>query len=399
MSEPSTNSRLSLVSSVLFELQHNPEGCGDFAAKLCSARQILSEMPEESLPFISNLLELSTRQLGEHPETAACNFFAGQVNKQFNLPQYEKCFEKAFQLRLKLLGPSDKSTVEAAHEYAASSKTWDDSEPGRLRTRAVAIFAMHHGLVQLKTIKILPPVERRLAALEFDNPPLPGAVTLKASVQSKVRLIVDYPEPASDDERIEVLNRTSRALERNRFMSPDFPDVSEALHEVTSLYNKLEADAELWTKYPAVEHWILATLMEHQGLKEFDRANYTTAAKLFDTVQKIRTAVLPSKHADIALSQFRRAAVSVQLGELSAAEELYLEANDSIEPVRDHQVYLHAGILHNLGALHMRRGTMQAADRLFERAMGQLNKVPDSFQQTKVCRENLQRAKNTLASS
>lgn len=400
MSDASAQLRINLASSVLFELQHNPaaEGAAD---KLAQVRQTLAQVPPaEALPYVRNLLEIAQRLLGEdHLETISCCFLAGLVNKGAEIPQLERCFETAFAKRLKLLGPLNPDTAAVAYEYALACKVWDDSEQGRLRTRAVGAFSMSYGLAHSRTMKIIPPTERRLVNLEFDSPPVQGAVVLKSTKQSKVILVVDDHQPRSDAERTDVLMQASAELERNRFMSPDFPRVSESIYEATSLYNKLEDDSRVWELLAPLEHVVLASLLEHQGLKEMDRSNYKEALHIFDTVERVRARVLPPGHPDIALNEMRRGFVLVQMDDLAGAEDLYLQANDVLEPIRDEQLYLHAAVLHNLAALHFRKGALVPAEKLFERAAGQLEKVTDVVPQISVCRENLKRVKNSRSSS
>ncbi len=401
MSESPTQPSVNVAADLLNELQQNSDAVQAAEKKLAASRHILSQVPsDEALPYIASLLALARRHLGEeHLETAACSLLAGVINKGYDSPQFEHCFENAFNIRLKQLGPLSAETAAAAYEFAAACKVWDDSEQGRLRSRAVATCSMVYGLVNTRTIKIIPPTDRRLVNLEFDSPPVSGTVTIKAARQSKVILVVDDPQPRSDPERAEVLRQASSQLERNRFMSPDFPQVSESIYEATSLYGKLDDASKVWTNPPPLEHIVLSMLLEHQGLKEMDRFNYKEASHIFNVVHKVRLRCLPAGHPDLALNQLRRGLIAAYQDNLNLAEELYLLANDALEPIREQQLFLHAAVLHNLGALHLRRGALTPAERLFERAAGQLEKITDVVPQLKICRDNLQRVRKSVSPS
>ena len=400
--EKGTRSTASSIASINDLLDKLGTSSQDNAASLIaeSRIEIASLAPAAAESFLSKLLESSSGIFGaEHLETAGCLFDLSACHKALERAGYERGFQKSLQIQLKELGPLHRDTLKTAYHYASSCKVWDDSEQGRLRTRAVATGAMSYGLLHARTREIVPPPDKRLIHLEFDSPPEPDAVPPNTGRSSKVILVVDDPQPRSNAERADILMRASRELERHRFMAPDFPQVSEAMHEAQAVYGKLDDESPVWHNPSAVEHLVLALLLELQALKEIDRKNLKEAMQLLETVYKVRAKVLEPGHPDLVLNLFRRGLVSALQNELSQAEELSWPANDLLESVREEQTLLHAAILHNLGALEIRRAAYAPAGKLLERAGSQLEKLNDVALQTKICRDNSERVRRLLTPS
>ena len=340
----------------------------------------------EVAPFLSRLLELTGNILGEdHPETAGCLFDAARFAKELQRPGYERAFQKAFHIYLKA-GIVDLAAASCAYEFASVCKAIDDSEAGRLRSRAVAVCAMRYGLLHHRTRVIMSPLDTRLISLEFDF----ATRSDEESAERQLKPIM--PKISSDSERGAALLRNVDTLEKNK-VKRDESAVSKAVEEACNIYLTSVTGSALWTNVPAVEHMVLALMLEQQALKELDSRNFNASERIFEAVSRIRQAMLPTGHADHALTLFRRGFILARRNDLSGAEQLYKQSIDILEPIRGEQLLLHAAVLNNLGAIEFRRADYVQANRFFERAYNQMEAMSDVAPLLEICRANIAQAK------
>ncbi|MBY0547794.1 MAG: tetratricopeptide repeat protein [Candidatus Obscuribacterales bacterium] len=339
----------------------------------------------EVAPFLSRLLELAANILGEdHPETAGCLFDAARFAKELQRPGFERAFQKAFHIYLKA-GATGPAVASCAFEFANVCKAIDDSESGRLRTRAVAVCSMTYGLLHHKTRQIVSPLDTRLISLEFDF----ATRSDETRPGMEANPLTNFSGSSSD--MVAALLRDTRILESCRVKQDDNA-VSQAIDEVCSVFAGHDLFATSADIAP-VELVVLALMLEYQALRVLDQRNFLVAERILETADRIRQVVLPAGHADHALSLFRRGFIYARLNDLDSAERFYKKSVDILEPIRGEQLLLHAAVLNNLGAVEFRRADYTQAARYFDRAYNQMEVMTDVAPLLDICRANISQVK------